>query len=42
MAYEFPARAAPLTQSSTLGGTLSGDFSTNFVNFVNFTINKKF
>jgi long-chain fatty acid transport protein len=43
MAYEFLALgSAPLTQSSTIAGTLSGDFSTNHVNFVNFTINKKF
>jgi long-chain fatty acid transport protein len=43
MAYEFLyLGSAALTQSSDLGGTLSGDYSTNHVNFVNFTLSKRF
>lgn len=43
MAYELLLfGSAPLEQSSTTGGTLSGDFSTNMANFVNFTLVQRF
>lgn len=43
MAYEFLYLGrSPISQSSQLGGTLVGDYSTNHVNFVNFTISKRF
>jgi long-chain fatty acid transport protein len=43
MAYEFLyLGSAALTQSANLAGTLSGDYSTNHVNFVNFTLSKRF
>lgn len=43
IAYEFLyLDNAPINRSTLLGGTLTGDYSTNHVNFVNFTLITRF
>jgi long-chain fatty acid transport protein len=42
VAYEFLwLGSSPINQSSPIAGTLKGDYSTNHVNFVNFTVNAR-
>lgn len=43
MAYEFLyLGSAPIKRSSSIAGTLAGDYSTNHVSFVNFNLIKRF
>jgi len=43
MAYEFLyLGSAPINRSGPIAGTLVGDYSTNMINFVNFTVSYRF